>query len=479
MGEKWFGNNSEPEPQFLFIFAAEMLAWFVILYLLVTIVIGLLAARMVKNSDDFLLAGRKLPLFMSAAALFATWFGAETVLGASSAFAADGLIGVVEDPFGASLCLFLIGIFFARKLYRMDILTFGDFYRLKYGKWVEFFASVCLVLSYLGWIAAQMVATGLVIHLVSGIEMHYGIIIGSFVVILYTFFGGMWSVAVTDSVQMVLIIVGLLAALFQLNHTLPATDLISKTPATFFHFLPQGNTTSVLNYFAAWITIGLGSIAQQDVFQRVMASKTEGTAVRASYLGGIMYLSIALVPLILALYARELLPHYLDGDTQLMLPDLIMQHTSLWVQILFFGALLSAIMSTASGALLAPSAILGRNIIGHFIIRDQPKKLLLFSRIGVLVVAAVSLGMALSNSNIYELVGQSSALSLVSLFVPMVAGIYWKRANTIGAMLSIFGGMLIWIICLNLETEINPIIYGLSASILGMLIGGFITTKHT
>ncbi|RYD83049.1 MAG: sodium:solute symporter [Sphingobacteriales bacterium] len=416
---------------------------------------------------------------MSAAALFATWFGAETVLGASSAFASDGLMGVMEDPFGASLCLFLIGIFFARKLYRLDILTFGDFYRLKYGKWVELVASICLILSYLGWIAAQMVATGLVIHLVSGIDMQIGIVIGSLVVILYTFFGGMWSVAVTDSVQMVLIIVGLLAALFQLNQWQSVEKIVSQTPKDYFQFLPENKPTDLLNYFASWITIGLGSIAQQDVFQRIMSSKTEKTAVRASYIGGILYLTIALIPLILALYASVLLPGFLDGDTQLMLPHLIMQHTSLWVQILFFGALLSAIMSTASGALLAPSAILGENIISHFLIQDQPKKLLLFSRIGVLIVAVISLGMALSNSNIYELVGESSALSLVSLFVPMVAGIYWKHANRTGALLSIFGGMLIWVFCLYLETEINPIIYGLGASILGMLIGGFAFRKNT
>ncbi|MGZ5304776.1 MAG: sodium:solute symporter family protein, partial [Bacteroidia bacterium] len=421
--------------------------------------------------------GRKLPLFMSAAALFATWFGAETILGASSAFAGDGLIGVIEDPFGASLCLFLIGIFFARKLYRMDIVTFGDFYALKYGKLVELFASVCLILSYLGWIAAQMVAIGLVIHLVSGMDMQYGIIMGSLAVILYTFFGGMWSVAVTDSVQMLLIIVGLVAALFQLNQLQPVDELITQTPPEFFKFLPETKPVDMLNYFAAWITIGLGSIAQQDVFQRVMASKSERTAVRASFLGGFMYLTIALIPLILVLYARVLMPHFLDGDTQLMLPNLIKQHTSLWVQIVFFGALLSAIMSTASGALLAPAAILGENIIGHFLIKNKPEKLLLFSRIGVLIVAAVSLSMALSNTNIYELVGESSALSLVSLFVPMVAGIYWKRANTVGALLSIFGGMLIWLLCMNLETEINPIIYGLSASILGMLAGGLLFRK--
>ncbi len=448
-----------------------MLLWSVIIYLIISIIVGLGAAILVKNTDDYHLAGRSLPVYISAAALFATWFGSETVLGASSVMSKKGLYGVIEDPFGASLCLFLLGAFFARRMYRMNILTIGDFYRNRFGPKVELFASICLILSYLGWIAAQMVAMGIILHVVSGLEVNTGILIGSFVVILYTAVGGMWSVSISDFMQMILIIIGLVLALWQLNLLIPIPQIINKTPNHFFVFFKNGNWATQINYFAAWITIGFGSIPQQDVFQRVMSSKSEKVAVRSSFIAAFMYLTIALIPLMMALYARILVPEELQNDGQLMLPHMILKYTSPAIQILFFGALLSAIKSAASGALLAPATILSENIIYHLILKGKEKVMLHISRISVLIIAVLSLSMALMKNNIYELVGQSSALSLVSLFVPLLAGMFWKRANSLGALMSIFMGMIIWLICLILDTTISPLFFGLLASIIGMLAG--------
>ena len=141
-----------------------MLNFFVGLYLLVSIAIGLYAARRVHSSQDYVVAGRSLPLYITTATVFATWFGSETVLGTSSTFIQEGLHGIVADPFGASLCLILVGVFFARKLYRMNLLTIGDFFRIKYGRGVELATSVAIMLSYLGWVSAQMCALGLVFN---------------------------------------------------------------------------------------------------------------------------------------------------------------------------------------------------------------------------------------------------------------------------------------------------------------------------
>ncbi len=144
------------------------LVWFVVLYMAVTIAIGLWAARRVHNSKDYLVAGRSLPLYMSVATVFATWFGAETVLAVSSTFVKDGLRGIVADPFGFSLCLILVAVFFARAFYRMDLLTIGDFYRKRYGHAAELVTSLCITISYLGWTSAQMIALGLVFNMLSG-----------------------------------------------------------------------------------------------------------------------------------------------------------------------------------------------------------------------------------------------------------------------------------------------------------------------
>ncbi|MFB9865058.1 sodium:solute symporter family protein [Rufibacter immobilis] len=283
-----------------------MLVFFVLLYLALNVLLGLWAARRVHNTSDFMLAGRALPLPMATAVVFATWFGSETILGASAEVAEEGLMGMVEDPLGAALCLVLVGLFFARKLYRMNLLTFGDFYRVKFGRPAEVVASVCLVVSYFGWVAAQMVALGIAFNLLLGTSLWQGVLLGSFLVVVYTYFGGMWSVSVTDYLQTIMIILGLLVVTWWVMRENPISEVTATLPASFYRITPTTGTsfTGWLNYLALWLTIGLGSIPQQDVFQRVMAAKSEKVAVRASLLAAFLYVTVALLPLVLAVYAK-------------------------------------------------------------------------------------------------------------------------------------------------------------------------------
>ena len=188
------------------------LLWFVILYWVISVGIGLYAARYVNSSSDFALAGRSLPMYVVTATVFATWFGSETVLGIPATFLKEGLSGVVSDPFGSSLCLVFVGLFFARKLYRMNLLTIGDFYKQRYGRAVEVLVTICIVISYLGWVAAQIKALGLIFNIVTdgAISQEAGMILGTAIVLTYTTFGGMLSVAILDFVQMGIIMGGML-----------------------------------------------------------------------------------------------------------------------------------------------------------------------------------------------------------------------------------------------------------------------------
>ncbi|CAM3449284.1 sodium:solute symporter family protein [Pontibacter korlensis] len=456
-----------------------MLILFVLLYLLFNVGVGFWASRRVHNTKDFLLAGRQLPFYISTAVVFATWFGSETLLGASSEFASHGLLGVIEDPFGAALCLVLVGLFFAKRLYRMNLLTMGDYYRIRFNRLTEQIAGFFMIISYFGWIAAQMVALGIVMNQVFNISTVSGIVIGSLIVVGYTFMGGMWSVSITDFVQTVMIIGGLIFISWELMQEVPLQQISSTLPDNFFRFVPQErDSVSWLNYFGLWITIGLGSIPQQDVFQRVMAARSERVAVASSIGAGFLYLTIAFIPLVLALYAKFLYPELMHEDAQLLVPGLILRSSSLLVQVLFFGALISAIISTASGGILAPAAVLSENMLKPFIKNISDEKLLLLSRVSVLLVAGVSLSMALMRSNIYELVSESSALSLVSLFVPLVAGMLWRKTNSAAAIASMLAGMGVWLLALFLETSVNPMLYGLAASIAGLFLGQLLGTKQ-
>lgn len=446
-----------------------MLLSFILIYLVLTLLIGVYSSRFVKNSNDFILAGKKLSLMMATATVFATWFGSETVLGASSRMAEGGLMAVIEDPFGASLCLLLVGLFFARPLYRMNLLTFGDFYKVVFGKRAEFVAAICLIVSYFGWIAAQMVAIGIVLNIVTGMDTNTAIIISSFVVIAYTFVGGMWSVVITDMMQMCIILIGMIVAtIVVVDQAGGLQEVISKTPSEYFQFLPQNDMHHWITYIAAWTTIGLGSIPQQDVYQRVMSSRTEKIAVRSSYIASLLYLTIALLPLILGLAARIMVPG--QTDSQYLLPNLIMNHTGIWIKVFFFGALLSAIMSTASGALLAPSVILSENILRPRMKTLSDKKFLLITRISILGVALISLALALIRKDIYELVGEASQISLVSLFVPLCAGLFFKSKNEWAALASMITGMCAWLITLEIGTEFPPMFFGLLASLTAFVL---------
>ncbi len=449
-----------------------MLAISIIGYLLLNLAIGLWASRRVSTTQDFILAGRSLPLMLAASATFATWFGSETIMGAPTEFVEHGVLGVIEDPFGAALCLLLVGLFFARRFYKMNIITFCDFFRIRYGRRAELLSAVMIIPSYFSWIAAQLLAMGIVLKVVLGWSLTECILLSSAVVILYTIWGGMWSISITDFLQTVMIIIGLtIVAVIMYQKTDGLGAITQKLPDGFFRFYPDFTFKASVEYFAAWITIGLGSIPQQDVFQRVMAAKSADTSVRATLISSGMYLTVALIPLFIALCGHVLYPELEMQDTQMIIPNMVLLHTGLPLQIMFFGALVSAILSTTSSAIMAPAAVLGENIVKFFNPDLTDKQLLLIIRISIVFITAICIYMATTRESIFELVAESSAFSLVSLFVPLAAGLYWRQSNTLGCLLSMVLGLVVWLLCVQLETEYPPMIYGLLASLAGMGAG--------
>ena len=260
-----------------------MLFWFVILYWVVSVGIGLWAGTRVHNTKDFAIAGRHLPFYMVTATVFATWFGSETVLGIPATFLQENLHGVVADPFGAALCLILVGLFFAAPLYRLNLLTIGDYYKKRYGRSVEALTTIAIVISYLGWVGAQITALGLVFNVVSGggIGKVEGMLIGSSTILVYTLFGGMWAVAITDFLQMIVIMLGMLWIGGEVSGMVGGVGVVLSHAAQAgkFDFWPALDLKEVIGFTAAWITMMLGSIPQQDVFQRVQSAKTEKIAV--------------------------------------------------------------------------------------------------------------------------------------------------------------------------------------------------------
>jgi solute:Na+ symporter, SSS family len=440
-----------------------MLLEFVAIYLLISVALGLYASLKVSNTEDYVSAGRSLPMLVVIAMVFATWFGAETVLGIPATFMTEDMGGLISDPFGTTLCLVLFGLLLARPLYRMHLLTIGDYYRQRYNRPIEIAVSLAIAASYLGWVSAQVVALGLVFSVLTegAVTMQNGILLGIFIVTLYTLFGGMWSVAFTTSFQMVVIVLGLLWIGWLVSDLTGgvAPVLEHAQAAGKFNFWPEFEWVAVITFIAGLLTMALGSMPQQDIFQRANTAKNENIAVWGTVIGGLVYFVFAAVPIFLAYSAVIVDPQMtaalLDKDPQEILPHLILNHLPLYAQVIFYGALLSVIMSTASGTMLAPSVTISENIVkellpdGYF----TDHQFLWMTR-GVVVVfaglvALYSLYSLEQSTSIHHMVENAYKVTMVMALGPLLAGLYWRKTSSFGVGLGLIAGVGSWI-CLEI-----------------------------
>ncbi|MGO4380095.1 sodium:solute symporter family protein [Pseudoduganella sp. RAF53_2] len=458
---------------------------FVVLYLLGTLALGVWAGTRIKNTTDFAVAGRSLPLIMVVTTTFATWFGAETVMGIPAKFVQGGLNALIEDPFGAGTCLILVGMFFAARLYKLNLLTIGDFYRQRFGKGIEVFCSVAIIISYLGWVAAQITALGLVFSVLTNGAMSEtaGMIVGTLAVLIYVVVGGFLAVAWTDFIQMIVLVLGLSVIAFFSADLAGGTGkvLTMATDSHLWNFLPPATFTDIAMFVGAGVTMMLGSIPQQDVFQRVMSAKNAPTARTGAMIGGASYIVFAFVPMFIVACAVIVMgDHAMElakNDYQRLLPTFVLTRMPLIMQILFFGALLSAIKSTSSATLLAPSTSFVENILKNLRPGMGDRQQLLAMRTTIVIFAALVLAyaVAMKGTSIYDLVSSAYQVTLVGAFVPLVMGLYWKRSTTQGAIFSLGAGIATWIIFFpqlsDLGTHFPGQLAGLLAAFAGM-IGG-------
>ncbi|HET9053333.1 MAG TPA: sodium:solute symporter, partial [Cyclobacteriaceae bacterium] len=324
--------------------------------------------------------------------------------------------------------------------------------------------------------AAQLVALGLILNVVAGVPVVNAIIISSVIVTLYTFVGGMWAISIADFIQSIIIVIGLAALAFVLAREAGGVAVVlNEVPEKDLKFFPEFNGTAIITWLAAWSVLGLGSIPSQDVFQRTMSSGSAGIAVRSCYYAAILYLTVAMLPLFICLCIKHVYPDETGTDTQLTLPNMVLQHTSVPVQILFFGSLLSAVMSTTSSSILAPAALFSENVIKP-LMKNKPtdKQLLMITRLSIIFFSAVATVLACMNSNIFELVAVSSIASLVSLFIPMAFGMYWKGSSSAGAILAMVAGMLAWCWFSYSPLSVPALVPATLISMIAFLSGSFI-----
>lgn len=464
-----------------------VLIWFVITYIMVSVAIGLLAAKRVHNVKDYAMAGRNLPLPVVIATVFATWFGAEVVFGVSATFVQEGFNGLAADPFGASMCLIIAGLFFSTKLYKLNIITLGDFYRMRYNRTVELLTTIAIVISYLGWVAAQISALGLVFNIVThgALSQELGMLLGILIVLTYTTLGGMRSIAILDFVQMIVIIGGLLyIANIVAGMTGGIAPVVAQAEAAGkLTFFPKNADVWVyVTFIGGWMTMMLGSIPQQDVFQRITSAKSAKVALWGSVIGATLYFCVAFVPMFIAYAATMIDPavfgQLAQSDSQRVLPTLVLQHTPLLAQVIFFGAVISAIMSTSSATLLAPSVTFAENFVKGFMPNLTDKGMLKVMRLSLVGFSVCVLIYALNSElSIFGMVESAYKVTLAGAFVPLVFGAFWRKATSQGALLAIVAGVGSWISIELLFGDailIPAQLLGLGVSVISMILGSLL-----
>ena len=397
-------------------------------------------------------------------------------MGNPSYFVTNGISSYVALIGSTAVCLVLVGYFYSKKLYELNIVTVGDFFQVRYNQKLETTVSIIVIFTYPHWIAAQFVALGYLFQSVLGIQVEYGIIIGAAIVVLYTYTGGMWAVSYTDMLQSILIVIGLILLLINtLGQTGGIIPLFAEKPSSFFSPFPQAGLDNWSEYIAAILAITIGAIPAQEVYQRVFSAKSKKAAVYGSYLAAFLLLILSAIPMLVGLGAVQLYPELMATDNgQAIIPSMVTRYANIPLQVLFYGALISAILSTSSGAMLAPATIIGENLIKPYLLNFTDKKLLLYTRLSVLIVAAVSCYFAYSDLDIVQLVIASLALLLVCVFAPFTFGLFWKKSSVFGAWSAIIVGGSVWFLCYWIETRIDATIYGSIASCLAMWSGSLL-----
>lgn len=412
-----------------------------LVYLAGMLVLGLVARDRTADVEGYVVAGRRLGLGLATPTLLATWFGAGTLLAATDAVREEGLRAAALDPFGAGLCLVLAGLWIARPLWRMRLLTLPDFYARSYGRRAEVAAGAVMVPGYLGWIAAQLVALSAVVELYLGLPHAVALPLVAVAGVAYTLLGGMWAVTLTDLVQMVLVVAGVLllgavtlAELGDGGVVVGWTRLVTDTPADKLAVLPAAG--EVLPWVGLLAAGALGNLPGQDLTQRIFAARSEGVAQAACLLAGGLYLTLGCVPLAIGLAADLLLP----GEvTEAILPALAHHLLHPGLAVVLVVTVISAVLSTLDSAILAPASVIAHNLwrapgaehVGRY-------------RWAVAGVATASFGLASAGQSAWDLLQTAYEASLVGLLVPLLGGLWWPGRSERTALLAIASGTALW-----------------------------------
>jgi len=454
--------------------------WAILGYVVLQIAIGALVSRRVKTEDDYLVAGRRIGFGLCLASVFATWFGAETCLSAAGGAYADGLTRLTVEPFAYGVCLLCTGLIFAAPLWRLRLSTLADFLRRRYSGGVERLAALLIVPTSVLWAAAQIRAFGVVLHSVSAVDLSLGIGIAASISIVYTMLGGVLADIVTDLVQGVVLVVGLLwlfVVVASAEGGVPA--VFARIDAARIH-LVGGEQPSWLTVIETWAVPILGSMLAPELLSRALAARSAATARWSMLSGGLLYVLVGLVPITLGLLGPSLIPALADPDR--ILPELAQSRLSQVGAVVLVGALVSAILSTIDSAMLVAASLLSRNVLlaGRTV---TERTRLRVARVCVFALGALAWLLALGADSVFDLIEESSGFGSAGIFVCVSIGLFSRFGNGRAAVAALLAGAATWTLKYLPAASAwpgiatHPYLCALAAAVLAFVLGALVRSR--
>lgn len=447
---------------------------FVGLYLLVQLFISFVVSKFIESESDFFLAGKKLPLWLLSFSLFATWFGAETCIGTSGAVFREGLSGSRADPFGYSLCLFLLGLLLTTKLWGGGYTTLADFFKQRFNSTIEKLAVLIIVPSTILWGAAQMRAFGQVVTSMTNWDLNQTLWIAFAFVTLYTLLGGLLGDIITDLLQGIMIAIGLSLILYYvLASDFDISIWWQQLPADKLSLQKQDE--NLWQRLDRWSIPILGSLVAQELISRVLSAKSAVVARNSAYVSGVIYLIFGSIPVLLGLMGSSLvsnLPHHED-----FLISVAQKYLPTFGFVVFSGALISAILATIDSILLSASALISHNILVPALNLKTEKQKVFSARLMVVFSALASVAIAFSSESIYQLVEVASSFGTAGVLIITLCGLHFSWGGNLSALLALVSGLITLPIAEYVLKIEAPFITTLLVSLALYLLGGFYSTK--
>lgn len=460
-----------------------------LIFILAFTALGVAMHFFVKGSGkNYIIAGKKLPFFLIGSMLLAQALDANATMGNATQAYLGGFWSGFQFPLGLALCLVFTGIFFAKPLNRMNLITLPDFYYRRYSTTTEVIVSFLMAFSFAILVAGNLAGAAWILSLVFQVNYVWALIGITIFIFVYTFSGGLWACAATDVAQIYPAIIGFFGAAVWLLATY-GWDFFAHSIPTGYMSL-QGLTSvehgALLNW-AGILALAFGDIVALDFMERIFSAKTPKTAQVACFYGAGLTLFVGLIASFLGFMGITFFPEI--SDPNMLLPTIAMTAVPFGFGLFILGGIIAAGASTADGGILGVSSVLGRNIIQKTIqgkkwrpgdelntetdsnVIDEStavadKRLLLISRLMTIPVVAFAVYLAYVKPEPGILLVLAFDVVFAGCLVPLVLGVYWKKANTPGALAAIIVGSILRLVLFytipehlaGLDTIIPPVV---------------------